>query len=50
MVVLLIAAETSAGPVLWVLAGSHGVHLGDVVALGGAAAAAGALTRRLVRR
>jgi hypothetical protein len=48
---LWVAAATRIGPVLFTVAGSHGVHLGDVVAFVVVYGAALVFTRRvLVRR
>ena len=41
---LFAAATTRWGPTLWQLSQNHGVHLGDVVALGAGLAAAAGIT------
>ena len=45
-----VAATTRIGPVLFTVSGSHGVHLGDVVAFAVAYAAALVFTRRVLAR
>jgi arginase family enzyme len=47
---LAIARWTAVGPVVLILGGGHGVHVGDLVALAAAYAEAVVLTRRLLRR
>jgi hypothetical protein len=47
---LAIGALTKVGPVVLTLSRSHGVHMGDLVALTAAYAEAALLTRRLLRR
>jgi hypothetical protein len=46
---LAVAATTRIGPVLLTVSGSHGVHLGDVLAFAAAYGAAILITRRLAR-
>ena len=49
VVVLMFAAVTTIGPILLSLTGTHGVHLGDVVALLFGVAVAGGVTVRRLR-
>jgi hypothetical protein len=46
---LAVAEATRVGPVVVTLVRGHGVHVGDLVALLGSAAAATFVTRRLLR-
>ncbi len=47
---LAIGALTKVGPVVLTLSRSHGVHVGDLIALTAAYAEASVLTRRVLRR